>query len=114
MNILHRGIFERRFMKKEQECCCRKVTHREEAEKRKLHNRLKRIEGQVRGLEKMVEQDVYCNEILMQSAAVNAAIRAFERELLSNHMHHCVAKELREGNDAIMDELMNTIHKLMK
>ncbi len=72
------------------------------------------IEGQVRGIIKMVENDTYCNDILIQSAAVNAAINAFNRELLSAHIHTCVTRDIREGKDETVDELMTTLQKLMK
>lgn len=73
-----------------------------------------RIEGQVRGLQSMLEQDAYCNDILIQSAAVSAALSAFNRELLENHIRHCVARDIREGKDEVIDELMGTLKKLMK
>ena len=66
--------------------CCEKHTLRAQEEKKKLLNRLRRIEGQVRGLQAMVEADAYCNDVLTQSAAVNAAINAFNRELLAEHL----------------------------
>ena len=77
-------------------------------------NRLSRIEGQIRGIKKMLENDAYCNDILIQSAAVSAAVNAFNRELLSNHIHSCVVRDIREGNDEVVDELMGTLQKLMK
>lgn len=92
----------------------KKVTIRSEDNKRKMINRLHRIEGQIRGLEAMVEKDAYCNDILQQSAAVNAAINAFNRELIANHMKSCVARDIREGNDEVVDELVATLQKLMK
>ena len=95
-------------------CCCTRSNHRSPEEKKKLINRMKRIEGQVRGIIKMVENDTYCNDILIQSAAVNAAINAFNRELLSAHIHTCVARDIREGKDETVDELMTTLQKLMK
>lgn len=73
-----------------------------------------RIEDQVRGLQSMLEQDAYCNDILIQSAAVSAALSAFNRELLENHIRHCVARDIREGKDEVIDELMGTLKKLMK
>ena len=96
------------------ECCCEKHTVRTEEEKKRLLNRLKRIEGQVRGLQAMIEKDAYCNDILTQSAAVNAAINAFNRELLTEHLRTCVARDLREGHEEIVDELAATLQKLMK
>ena len=93
--------------------CCKKK-HRQEDEYRLLINRLNRIEGQVRGVKKMVENDAYCNDILTQSAAVNAAVNAFNRELIASHMHSCVARDLREGKDEVIDELTATLLRLMK
>lgn len=85
-----------------------------QTDKKKLMNRLSRIEGQIRGIKKMIENDAYCNDILIQSAAVSAAVNAFNRELLSNHIHSCVVRDIREGNDEVVDELMGTLQKLMK
>ena len=94
--------------------CCEKHTLRAEEEKKKLLNRLRRIEGQVRGLQAMVESNAYCNDILTQSAAVNAAVNAFNRELLAEHLRTCVARDLKDGHDEIVDELAATLQKLMK
>ncbi len=97
-----------------EKCCCDKSTVRTDEQKKKLINRLKRIEGQIRGLQTMIENDSYCNDVLVQSAAVNAAVSAFERELLSSHIHTCVARDIRNGNDEVIDELVATLQKLMK
>ena len=94
-------------------CCCKK-TVRDQEELRKLMNRLSRIEGQIRGIRNMLENDAYCNDILIQSAAVTAAMNAFNRELIASHMRTCVARDLREGNDEVIDELVGTLQKLMK
>ena len=77
-------------------------------------NRLKRIEGQVRGIEAMIENDAYCNDVLIQSAAVNAAMNAFNKELLASHIRGCVARDIKEGRDEVIDELVATLQKLMK
>ena len=97
-------------------CCCQEEKHtvRKAEEKRKLINRLKRIEGQVRGLQAMVEADAYCNDVLIQSAAVSAAVSAFSREVLAAHIHGCVTRDIREGREEVVDELMDTLQKLMK
>ena len=97
-------------------CFCgkEKKTCREEGLKRSLQNRLKRIEGQVRGIEKMIENEAYCNDVLIQSAAVSAALRAFNRELLKNHMHTCVLRDIKAGEEGVIDELAETLYKLMK
>lgn len=96
------------------ENCCHKTKERSEAEYKKLINRLNRIEGQVRGIKGMVEKDAYCPDILIQVAAVNAALNAFNKELLANHIRTCVAEDIREGKDATIDELVTTLQKLMK
>ncbi len=96
-------------------CCCgEKHTMRTDEQKKALMNRLKRIEGQVRGIQAMIEKDAYCNDVLIQSAAVSAAINAFNKEVLASHIHTCVARDIREGKDEVIDELMSTIQKLMK
>lgn len=97
-------------------CCCdaEKTTERSEEQKKKLLNRLKRIEGQIRGLQTMIENDAYCNDILTQSAAVNAAVNSFNKEILAGHIHGCVARDIRQGKDETIDELVLTLQKLMK
>lgn len=97
-----------------QECCCHKTKNRSEEEYKSLINRLNRIEGQVRGIRGMVERDAYCTDILVQSAAVTAAVNAFNRELLANHIRTCVANDIRDGKDEVIDELVATLQKLMK
>ena len=77
-------------------------------------NRLSRIEGQIRGIRGMLERDAYCNDILTQSAAGNAAVNAFNRELIARHLRGCVARDLKAGEDEVIDELVATLQKLMK
>ena len=96
------------------ECCYTKTTERGEEERTKLIHRLNRIEGQIRGIRAMVEKDAYCPDILVQSAAVNAAVNAFNKELIANHIRHCVVRDVREGNEEVIDELVQTLQKLMK
>lgn len=93
---------------------CKKTTMRSDEDKKLLLNRLKRIEGQVRGIIGMIESDAYCNDVLIQSAAVNAAMNSFNKELLSMHIKGCVARDIRAGNDEVIDELMKTVEKLLK
>lgn len=81
---------------------------------RAMVNRLKRIEGQIRGIRGMVEADAYCPDILVQSAAAAAALAAFNRELLAQHIGTCVVRDIREGKDEVVDELVTVIHRLMK
>ena len=97
------------------ECKCEeKHKHREEKEYRSLLNRLSRIEGQIRGIKGMLENDAYCTDILIQVSAVSAALNAFNKELLSNHIHTCVAENIRNGDDSVIDELVVTLQKRMK
>ena len=83
-------------------------------EYRALVNRLSRIEGQVRGIRAMVVKDVYCTDILVQVAAVNAALNGFSKELLGQHVRTCVADDLRDGSSEKLDELLTLLPKLMK
>ena len=98
----------------ENTCCCHKTKKRTEKETRDLLNRLSRIEGQIRGIRGMVERDTYCVDILTQVAAANAALNAFNKALLAEHIKTCVAQDIREGRDETVDELVNTLQKLMK
>lgn len=95
-------------------CKCEKRTIRDEKQKKALINRLKRIEGQVRGIQAMIEEDVYCTDIIVQTSAVGAALNAFNREMLSAHIRECVTRDIREGKDEVIDELSLLIQKLMK
>ena len=87
---------------------------RKENERHDLMNRLKRIEGQVRGLQRMLDEDAYCPEILTQASAVNSALNSFCRMLLANHIRTCVSDDIRAGREETVDELMDTLQKLMK
>ena len=94
--------------------CSEKQTIRTQEEKTKLIHRLNRIEGQIRGLRRMIEGDAYCNDVLTQSAAARAALDGFNRDLLARHIRTCVARDLRAGDDAAIDELVATVRRLMK
>ncbi len=96
------------------ECCCEKRKLRTDEERKALVNRLSRIEGQIRGIRGMVERDAYCTDILTQAAAAGAALNAFNRELLGSHIRSCVAQDIRDGKDEVIDELLSTLQKLMK
>ena len=95
-------------------CCCHKTKERSEKEYKDLLNRLSRIEGQVRGIKRMVEEDTYCTDILIQVSAVNAALNSFNKVLLANHIRTCVAEDIRAGKEETIDELVATLQKLMK
>lgn len=91
-----------------------KKSHRTDEQKTALLNRLKRIGGQIRGLEKLVENDTYCNDILQQSISARSALDGFNQELLCFHINGCVAGGIKEGNEEIVDELLKTLRKLMR
>lgn len=94
--------------------CCKKHKYRDEEEKKKLLNRLKKAEGQIRGIEKMVEESAYCPDILIQVSAVTSALNAFNKELLASHIKSCVVEEIQKGNNEVIDELVSVIQKTMK
>ena len=102
-------------------CCCGlvsdvegRIKERSDDEKKKLVNRLNRIEGQIRGVKNMLETDAYFTDILIQVSAISAALNSFNKELLARHIRTCVATDIREGRDDSMEDLLKTIQKLMK
>ena len=94
--------------------CCHKTKARSESELKSLIHRLNRIEGQIKGIRKMVENDTYCADILVQVAAVNSALNGFSKELMANHIRTCVVDDIREGKDETVDELVAILQKFMK
>lgn len=108
----------------EEKCCCcapaegeegtERTKERSPEEYKALCNRLSRIEGQIRGLRGMLDRGAYCPDILAQAAAANAALNAFSRELLSQHIRSCVVNDVRAGKDEVIDELLGTLQKMMK
>lgn len=99
---------------KENCCKCERKKDRTENEEKSLINRLNRIEGQIRGIKGMVENSAYCPDILVQVSAVNAALNAFNRELLANHIKTCVREDIRAGKEESVDELVSLLQRLMK
>lgn len=95
-------------------CCSGKKKDRSEKEYKDLVNRLSRIEGQIRGIKRMLDEDCYCPDIMIQVSAANAALNSFNKVLLANHIRTCVADDIRNGNDDVIDELVTTLGKLMK
>ena len=81
---------------------------------RQLVVRLNRIEGQVRGIKRMIEEEVYCDDVLNQIASVQSAINGVTRLLLEKHMKSCVKGQLFEGDERVLDELLNTISKIIR
>lgn len=99
----------------EKNCCaCEKSTERSADEQKKLINRLSRIEGQIRGIRGMIERDAYCADILTQSAAAAAALNAFNKEVLARHISTCVVRDIQNGDEETVEELVNLVQKLMK
>lgn len=96
------------------DCCRHKTKERSEKEYRDLCNRLSRIEGQVRGVRNMLESNAYCTDILLQVAAINAALHSFNKVLLANHIRTCVSDDIRRGDDEAVEELLAVLQKLMK
>ena len=96
----------------EKDCC--RTKKRGEEEYKSLVHRLNRIEGQIRGIKGMLDKNAYCPDILTQVAAVNAALNAFGRELLTNHIRTCVAEDIQAGREGAVDELLATLQKFMK
>ena len=94
------------------ECC--KIKHREEKEYKDLIKRLNRVEGQIRGIKGMVEKDSYCTDILVQVSAAKAALDSFSKILLSSHIKTCVTRDIKEGKEETVDELLDVLQKLMK
>lgn len=99
----------------EEKCCCSgKTKERSEEEYKALMNRLSRIEGQIRGLKRMLENDAYCTDIITQVSAVTSALNSFNKELLSTHIKTCVTEDIIAGKTETVDDLLNTLQKLMK
>lgn len=98
----------------EEKNCCRRKKIRSEDEYKSLINRLSRIEGQIRGVKGMVEKNAYCTDIIIQVAAINAALKSFNKELLAGHIRSCVVNDIRDGKDETVEELLDILHKVMK
>ena len=101
-------------MPENKECCCHKTKERSQQEYKDLIHRLNRIEGQIRGIKGMVEKDAYCTDILVQVSAVNAALNSFNKVLLANHIKTCVTRDSKDGKEETVDELVETLQKLMR
>lgn len=98
----------------ENKCCCERKKKRSEEEIKALMNRLNRIEGQIRGIKNMLEKDAYCTDIITQVSAANAALNAFNRELMASHIRSCVKTDVENGDDTSLEEMIGLMQKLMK
>ena len=94
--------------------CSGKMKDRSDKEKKDLVNRLSRIEGQIRGIKRMIEEDAYCIDVLRQSTAASAALNSFNKVILANHIRTCVTEGIQSGDTEVVDELVRTVEKLMK
>ena len=91
---------------------CTKSTHRDEETKKKLNKRLKTIEGQILGVQNMIDEDKYCNDILIQLLAINKSIKSVSNELFKNHLATCVVRDIKNDDPKIIDEVMELIRRL--
>ena len=91
---------------------CTKSKHRTEEEKKSLINRLNKIEGQVRGVKQMIENDRYCNDVLIQVSAIDKSLKSMAKEVLKNHLSTCVVDDIKNDNLEVIDEVMDLIKKL--
>ena len=103
-------------MSEEKTCahCHERKKKRTPEEQKDLLKRLKLAEGQIRGIQNMVENDAYCPDILIQVSAVTAALNSFNKKLLACHIRSCVSEDIRSGNDEAIDEFVGMLQKLMK
>ena len=94
-------------------CCCR-TKERSDKEFKDLMNRLKRIEGQVKGVQRMLEENAYCPDIMVQVAAINSALNGFNKVLLAEHLKTCVVDDIKAGREGTIEELTETLKKVMR
>ncbi len=100
--------------KMDNKCCCEKKTYRGEEEKRNIANRISRIEGQLKGIRRMVQEDAYCNEVLVQLSAVEHSVKSLANHILENHLYSCVSRDLENGKLEVIDELIGLFKKFNK
>ncbi len=102
-------------MENKKTCCfCSEQTLRDQKLKHDLIVRLNRIEGQIRGIKNMIQNDAYCADVLVQSSAASAALNGFNKQVIDNHIKTCVSRDIKQGKDEVVDELVDLLHKLMK
>lgn len=101
-------------METKEACDGRKKTHRGEAERKIISNRISRIEGQLKGIRRMVQEDAYCNDVLVQLSAVEHSIKSLANHILENHLYSCVSRDLENGKLEVIDELITLFKKFNK
>ena len=94
--------------------CCKKRTIRNEEEKKLLNNRLNRIEGQIRGVRKMISDDAYCNDILIQLSAIENSVKSLSNQMLENHLYTCIARDMENGKFDTIDEIISLFKRFNK
>ena len=90
------------------------MTKRDDNTKKQLTNRLNRIEGQIRGIKKMIEEDRYCNDVLIQLAAVESSVKSLSNQVLENHLLTCISNDIENGNLEVIDELISLFKRFNK
>ncbi|RSD25029.1 metal-sensitive transcriptional regulator [Mesobacillus subterraneus] len=95
-------------------CSSERKSHHSEKTKKNLVTRLNRIEGQIRGIKGLIEKDTYCDDVITQISATQAALNSVAKLLLEGHMKSCIVERIQEGDNEVVDELLTTIEKLMK
>ncbi len=94
--------------------CCDKKTHRAENEKKLLNNRLSRIEGQIKGVRKMISEDAYCNDVLIQLSAIENSVKSLSNQVLENHLYTCIARDMENGKVDTIDEIISLFKRFNK
>lgn len=113
-NSYNKYIYIIRELEMEKELCCNKKTIRGEEEKKIINNRINRIEGQLKGIKKMIAEDTYCNDILVQLSAIENSIKSLSNHILENHLYSCVTRDLENGKLEVIDELISLFKKFNK
>lgn len=98
----------------EKDKCCNKKTYRGENVKKTINNRISRIEGQLKGIKKMIQEDTYCNDVLIQLSAIENSIRSLSNHILENHLYSCVTRDLENGNLETLDEVISLFKRFHK
>lgn len=96
------------------EKCCNKKTNRSQEEKKLINNRLNRIEGQINGVKKMIQDDAYCNDVLVQLSAIENSVKSLSNYILENHLYGCVSRDLENGKLDTIDELISLFKRFNK
>ena len=96
------------------DCCNSRKTERSAEEKKLITNRLNRISGQVNGVKKMIDEDAYCSDVLIQLAAIESAVKSLSNHILENHLHTCITTEVQKGNTEAIDEVIELFKRFNK